>query len=62
MTFEQSNPNVYQSVSEKTRSIASRTTVLVQAMDNHQAEDEDGEEEAEEADAPAGDDPETPAA
>lgn len=62
VTFEQSNPNVYQSVSEKTRSIASRTTVLVQAMDNHQAEDEDGEEEAEEADAPAGDDPETPAA
>ena len=33
-----------------------------QAMDNHQAEDEDGEDEAEEADAPAGDDPETPAA
>ncbi|WFD34031.1 eukaryotic translation initiation factor 3 subunit E [Malassezia cuniculi] len=62
VTFVLPHPNVYQSVTEKTRTVAARTGSLVNTMERHQADDDEADEEADEAEEPAGDAPETTSA
>lgn len=53
VTFTQPHPSVYQTVIEKTRSISTRTSMLVQATDHYHTEEDDAEE-GEEGEEPAG--------